>query len=571
MDEDRKQEAEFVHKYVGNYLKEFQWTVGQSSSPFLWEQLAFVFFGDTQPMFTTEQKESIENVTSTCLKLLEKTNDRLCISIVFKYIEIESTDAGVLIPLVRFKKEHDDNFHFIDYTGKVYSTWEEFVSQNSTGSKHMCVPANGVYNTNDDLRFLKIELKDNYKKYKFQYISDGNNQDFRDSDIVKMIKDDLQTISETCNSDGSRLFQEKIRILFCRHAVDSEVVEEIFASIREKFPAEMLNVLLEGFKEVTGEPREVLGKAFFMKDSIHILKYSQQFRTVTLNGTELTMICGLNLHSKAFVQLTEDQKKLILHQADLREEKSFKGLLKAYRFTLNAELEHAKECIKKALDVNDFNNFMLNNRRVWGELKTFQIIRLHELFTKHKREDRNKIYLQLGKIFAENLNCKSFDGFCAAFEYAAQLLHEIHCELRDKYRIETRGMHNVKKKSPAQLDQEASQYIQANIDRHCRDFKQLISDCKRYKNDSLNFGCSKLAAYHFRKHAKHYTSTEESERELKQYFEIAREVLSTKDLEFTWSQDGTVKRYEYRDEKFHAIRIDKDDGTRLIATLIMKL
>lgn len=60
----------------------------------------------------------------------------------------------------------DENCCFIDYTGNNYNSWDDFVREII-----LCYNSNGEYKSNEDLQFLKIQLKDNYNRQEWWEIN----------------------------------------------------------------------------------------------------------------------------------------------------------------------------------------------------------------------------------------------------------------------------------------------------------------------------------------------------------------------------------------------------------------
>ncbi|XP_059169747.1 uncharacterized protein LOC131951376 [Physella acuta] len=570
MDTQSQKDAEFIQKTIGNYLKDHHWTVSMASKEFLWDQLAFSFFADSKPTFTKEQVEIIQKITDKCMKQINNSTDSVSFSLIFMYVEPESAQPGVLIPLVRFVQELDANTCFIDYTGREYKSWDDFISQSNEGCKSFYVPSNGQYTSDKDLHYLKTQLKDNYKKFQLRYDSE-NTPSNNHEDLKNAIVEDFKNISKTFKLNGSKLFKQKIRLWFYQYMIDFNVVKGITTSIKEQFPdpdeIKKLDMLLKGFKEVTGETRKYLGNALFIKDIQHILECSERFKKLTLSDEGFGLACGLELHSKTFVQLTEDEKNIILEPGkEIAERKTlgknFKEVLKTYSFQFKIEIHKAEVNIKKLLKVEDYNNFLLKDKLLWENLKQFQIIRLHGVLKNSCKSDDT--FIQLGITFAERLECQDFDQFIAALEYATKLLNDKINELREEYK-KTRV-----RKTNHDLKIEGDKFIREHIDEFCNNFTELMLECDKHKNENLAFCDLMVAAYHYKKHAEEYSSRELT---VKEYLDIARTILCKDDIEFVWSQDGCAKKYYVTDTSHGAtaIRIDRADGKCMIASLMFKM
>lgn len=129
---------------------------------------------------------------------------------------------------------------------------------------------------------------------------------------------------------------------FLQSTIDSSDVTKIIDSLKTQLNNKILDTLLEGFREVIGEERVHLGNAFFVKDILHIILYSNQFETITMADDDLKLKIAnlLTLNAKAFVQLEEEEKRF---------HNETKRIVSKYRFILDHELDEIKAKLKDLL------------------------------------------------------------------------------------------------------------------------------------------------------------------------------------------------------------------------------
>jgi hypothetical protein len=111
-------------------------------------------------LFDDSGKEQFENFTDRQLKLIPKiigSNEKsmkkrkdeknICISVLF--VLVKAGNVCRKFPVIKLLKSdiniQQDNNIFIDFSGRVYKNWEDYLKNNTLQNCILCYPKNGVY------------------------------------------------------------------------------------------------------------------------------------------------------------------------------------------------------------------------------------------------------------------------------------------------------------------------------------------------------------------------------------------------------------------------------------------
>lgn len=547
-----------------------------------------MFFADTKLILTEIEKETVENVSTKLMKDTQNLPKELSVSLIFQYKKNKDVNNGiVLAPLFEFQIS-DLKPQYMDFKIQVHDN---------------VLDAKKAYSESGYSADFQIENNNESKKHIFfsclssqsqtlQIEIDFDSPSSQTAEILLPYFTDIK-IDDLQNSikDVTKL----VRRLFLQSTIDSSDVTKIIDSLKKtKLNEEILDTLLEGFREVTGERRLHLGNAFFVKDILHIILYSNKFEKLMIaKNLNLKVADFLTLHAKAFVQLKEEDK------SDLFDPLKGKSVISKYRFFSVNELDEAKaEIIYELSKCNEFFNAQ--------DLSTFQIKRLHTVVT--QTCNSNNTYIDLGKELARKLDVTTFNQYVAVLEYGATLLDDKKREILKEDKSKTpdkivtrRSKNQIKRElkkgtitleegnrlikeltansdldSPNRVSKKdqlerAADIIRNDMDKLCKDFQNLAEQYENVfsKGQKYNFADPMLAAYHFVKHAKEYDKKYGSgSLTFEKYVTIARVMLSGNNIEFTWEQEGNVRRFQVKDEVETRTAIRRND---VIATLVFKL
>ncbi|XP_059167817.1 repetitive organellar protein-like [Physella acuta] len=467
-------------------------------------------------------------------------------------IKAEQTDAkenytGVLVPLFRFKRASENYFHFIDYTNEVFDSWND-VENNIQKSRYaLSLPFNGDYNSKDDFIYITGDCSpEKYPKFELE-ITHDDDQEYSFDELQAIFAPDEEV-------KDAKKAKQIVRFFFNRNSIKSAVFADVLKTLRANVKQDIVfDILHKGYKNVSGKVREHLGQAYFLKDFVTILQSSKFFTEIKLTSDSLLELPnGLKLEAKAFVQLEEKEKELIsLKSANGY---TYQTTLGYYKFILDTEQKTSEDKICQLLEIEDLTQFKLNNIQILLKLKPHEIIRFREIL-EGRCSKCTSLYIELWMAFGRKLSIDCFNQLCAVLEYTAILLNK-QVKLID----DPDGEEDINAKYKKAYDK-----ILNEIDDVCSKFRESCAKFERVsKNHKFQFGDPMLAAYHFEKHSKDYKGDDLTE---ERYLAIAQEIFSRKDIEFTWSQNGTVRRYQTFDLTHNATAIRYDD---IIATLIFR-
>ncbi|KAK3919439.1 Putative mediator of RNA polymerase II transcription subunit 24 [Frankliniella fusca] len=89
----------------------------------------------------------IENILKQILEL--QKGDEICMSVVFVSLNIQGTDGNVVdFPVFRVPKQEGKNDScdsFVDFQGRLYQSWDNFILKNKLPKAFWCYPKNGMY------------------------------------------------------------------------------------------------------------------------------------------------------------------------------------------------------------------------------------------------------------------------------------------------------------------------------------------------------------------------------------------------------------------------------------------
>jgi hypothetical protein len=113
--------------------------------------IGFALFGvsEEEPIenFTDKQLKHTNKIIGSIEKFVKKHKDEenICVSVVF--VLVKAADGYVKFPVIRLLK-HDintqqNNSIFIDFCGRVYKNWEDYLKNNTLPNCVFCYPKNG--------------------------------------------------------------------------------------------------------------------------------------------------------------------------------------------------------------------------------------------------------------------------------------------------------------------------------------------------------------------------------------------------------------------------------------------
>jgi hypothetical protein len=117
-------------------------------------------------LFDVSEKEPVANFTDTQLKQIKeiigmiekfmkkhKDEENICVSVVF--VLVKAADGYVELPVIKLLKHDTDiqeyNNIFIDFCGRVYKNWQDYLKNNTLSNCIICYPKNCVYSSVNDV------------------------------------------------------------------------------------------------------------------------------------------------------------------------------------------------------------------------------------------------------------------------------------------------------------------------------------------------------------------------------------------------------------------------------------
>jgi hypothetical protein len=120
-----------------------------SDSADLKKFIGFALFGvsEEEPFenFTDKQLKHTNKIIGIVEKFVKKHKDEenICVSVLF--VLVKAADGYVELPVIRLLK-HDKNIQqnfFIDFCGRVYKNWQDYLKNNTLPNCIFCYPKNG--------------------------------------------------------------------------------------------------------------------------------------------------------------------------------------------------------------------------------------------------------------------------------------------------------------------------------------------------------------------------------------------------------------------------------------------
>jgi len=109
-------------------------------------------------IFDVSEKEPVENFTDEQLKLVNKLfvsikksmkrhkdEESVCVSVLF--VLAKAADGYLKLPVIKLQY----NNIFIDFCGRVYKNWKDYLKNNTLSKCIICYPKNGVYSVVNDV------------------------------------------------------------------------------------------------------------------------------------------------------------------------------------------------------------------------------------------------------------------------------------------------------------------------------------------------------------------------------------------------------------------------------------
>ena len=155
-----KTNARSSQQNYSNLLNDRVWEeydITSDEKQLLWNKIAFVVCGFKEE-YSKEDKETVQELLEKCIKYGKKS-DHVYIAFLF-VCAYQNKEEGIHVPLIRVMKNDgkvSENSYFIDYIGRVYDDWSNFLNENIFDLWWLCVPKNGMYS---DAEEVEIEFHD---------------------------------------------------------------------------------------------------------------------------------------------------------------------------------------------------------------------------------------------------------------------------------------------------------------------------------------------------------------------------------------------------------------------------
>jgi hypothetical protein len=174
-----------------------------------------------------------------------------------------------------------------------------------------------------------------------------------------------------------------------------------------------------------GKVREMHGNKEFIRDLKKIDNVNDFFKAFELTrGNQLNVNNELVLDGKAFLQMTEDERGIILEQTNkLKEGKiniqefneNVQGIRRDYRIKLERERLIALERLNETFGGN-VKEFQVNGQKIFENLKAHEFDRIHDVMRNAgKNYDPDRI--KFAKVMVEQMDCRNVTEYTAATEY----------------------------------------------------------------------------------------------------------------------------------------------------------
>ncbi|XP_059171238.1 uncharacterized protein LOC131952535 [Physella acuta] len=590
-------------KTIETYIDTNQqwWEINQYSKDLLRDQLAFLFFADKKVIYTEEEIETLESVVTIVMTHDDKKLESVRVSLILRYDATIDNNVTVWSPIFRFKKLSSPKYYFMDNNMQVceeidnneyvyvcigYESLNETNGNSITSNTCVCFPGKNL-------------------RYPFALISNNPTCDDGKSPAINDLKKCFNNLTSTTLNEKDETVKRLLPVLIFKFTINSTFLEDIIEALRTQLETKIVDALLEGYREVNGETQTELGNAYFIKDILHIVQHSNLFEKIKLTiNSFLSISKFLTLQSKAFVQLSEEEKVGILNPDSNQQQ--LKVTLKKYRFFLDTELVKAEQKISEEL--SKLEKCLLNDLDLLKGLRPFQIIRLYKIL-RDTFLNFNNTFIDLGIEIAKLLGITTFEKLDAVMEFAATLLHEKSSELKeeddkraeatkqkineikkqvkdgiiseDEGRLQIKqenaklNGHNFKKgeircKIRYKRFERASEELRKELKEICNRFVELTSEYTLFsQGEKFNFADPMLAVSHYKKHGKDYWKNGVKViLTFQRYLQMARKMLSRKDIESTWEQDGSIRSFKAENKNKTKIAVRKNN---IIATLFFAI
>ncbi|XP_059167807.1 uncharacterized protein LOC131949828 isoform X1 [Physella acuta] len=577
LDWDDWTSAENIQTLIASHLRHQYWTFKKTDDVenILKDQLTFLFCSNSRCKYTDNEGNMFNIIAQKCSVYIKMD---LCISIIYVCVKTMPVPPNnILVPLIRLKYHSDKgvkNIHFIDPTGRVYNTWDDFRNDNIFKGYEICYPRTGKYTDDIECEIKKWEQDLNYThydkllkvefvlKYVDPLVEEGIEIIGEPADVVEVIKMSRSDI-KNLNLDGFKL---KFIALIYRYRIDSRFVIKIIHRLKEQCnndDKDIFNALLDGFINVTGQKRENLGNAYFIINIGRIWQQSDSLKDIKLttnknmlqlvftsDGKMKTKYRNINkkdalftftFDAKAFVQIEEEFK-------DLKKD----YLIHKYRWISDETIFFKIREICALLKCPSIFLFTLNGKPIFNNIKNRGIQNIHTNSTRYVSDINKPLledYLNIGIEVASLIDCQDVHDFCAVYEFFVIYVKKNFFKNVLEFLLNKNKKHDL-----------------------IKEIKDAMEKCAPEMKGNIKFG-QLSAATHFFKHSKDVDcfNTE------KKYFSLATEMTSRTDVPFHWSQDGTEKRYTFfkdlkdsKEKKLIAVKCIPENGAATIATLHME-
>ncbi|XP_059167835.1 uncharacterized protein LOC131949840 [Physella acuta] len=568
-----KSTQELISKNVINQ----RWRFGKNDNleSVLKDQLTFILFSNRRCKYTDNEVKLLEQMAKTCSYFIK---NNLCdsdtfVSIIYVCVKTNSDPPNnTLVPILRLNYPYGgvENIHFIDHTGRVYNTWGDFRSDNIFRGYTICYPETGEYTDNFEVSFgdwencTKYIHSDDLLKVEFSMRNQptGVEQTGVEQTGVEQIEV-LEVINMSrgfitnLDSEHSNVFKMKFIKLMYKYTIDSTFVNTIINCLRDQCneeKAEIFDVLLNGFRCVTGQFREHLGNVYFIINIARIWQQSSSFEKLKLvrNKQLLHVKCtsqgtiikhtksensdvGFTFDAKALVQIDEEFKDLT---------KDY--LLHKYRWITDKTILIEMQEICELLKCPSIFSFTLNGNQIFNNIRPREIRTLHRVLLADIKKKLRKDYLNIGMEVVRLMDCQDVHEFCALYELFVIYVRKTYENNVLEFLLDKKRKHDL-----------------------ILEMKKVIEKCAHEMKGKFKFG--KLsAATHFFKHSSDIDCFNTEQK----YFSLANEMTSKEDVPFHWSQDGSAKRYKFHKNlkdkekiKLLAVKCIQENGAATIITL----
>jgi len=360
------------------------------------------------------------------------------------------------------------------------------------------------------------------------------------------------------------------------------------------------------FRNTKKQSGRMHGSADFIRSVKHIDNQQEFFQALGADGNskfkfdrrgQVNLNNELIIHPKAFIQIEETQRmKILEYSSDLMNKKitveqfntSVSQIQKQNRIVFENQRKSAYSKISKSFGVTRVEDFNINGRKIFSNLKPDEIDRLDNVLQySAKNYDENCIHICIE--FAKSVECKSIEDFCAALEY---IVRQMNKEVSDRINANPNPQRpsNVKAKDfyTEQVYKEFKISSNGKLAGLKAAFDQLQNECHKADNKGFpQFGNKMAAANHYDKHHDDFRTIDPKNSlkidtnnplSVEEYFRVAREMTSMpvtpENSKITQNGASVCITYEdkYNNDKscVTAIRYDNlADGQKVIATLML--